>query len=298
MWYHAADVDSALRHAAVAAGTLWHQLQRAADWLCCMRAPPWQVLDATKAFKKLLTDKQDVEGLPESGARSTGRLCTSTGCFWWFFCVRGLSAINSLHPILRPLIASRGAGSIALMMLAFSHRRHRAPPLNHNALTGVSLCPPPAALALAAQQAIKEGHEGATPESGPWLFTLDMPSYFPVMTHAKNRWAAACSLLAWLALVSSRRKRPWSPGSCDRDHFFVRALLSLRVSALPGSVACSCPAGSTLMCSACTAPSLLCGAPCVQGAARGAVPGQHHARLLWRHQQRAHHREGAHGLGQ
>lgn len=67
------------------------------------------VLDATKAFKKLLTDKQDVEGLPES------------------------------------------------------------------------------ALALAAQQAIKEGHEGATPESGPWLFTLDMPSYFPVMTHAKNR---------------------------------------------------------------------------------------------------------------
>lgn len=27
----------------------------------------WQVLDATKAFKKLLTDKADVEGLPESG---------------------------------------------------------------------------------------------------------------------------------------------------------------------------------------------------------------------------------------
>jgi oligopeptidase A len=67
------------------------------------------VLDATKAYKKLLTDKADVEGLPES------------------------------------------------------------------------------ALALAAQQAAKEGHEGATPESGPWLFTLDFPSYFPVMTHAKNR---------------------------------------------------------------------------------------------------------------
>ena len=50
---------------------------------------------------------------------------------------------------------------------------------------------PESALALAAQQAQKEGHEGATPEDGPWLFTLDMPSYMPVMTHAKNR----CSLV-------------------------------------------------------------------------------------------------------
>ena len=47
--------------------------------------------------------------------------------------------------------------------------------------------PPCAALALAALQASKEGHEGATPEAGPWLLTLDFPSYFPVMTHAKNR---------------------------------------------------------------------------------------------------------------
>jgi oligopeptidase A len=61
-----------------------------------------QVLDATKAFKRLVTDKSEVEGLPAT------------------------------------------------------------------------------ALGLAAQQAKKEGHEAATPESGPWLFTLDFPSYFPV----------------------------------------------------------------------------------------------------------------------
>ena len=67
------------------------------------------LLDATKAFKKLVTDREGVEGLPES------------------------------------------------------------------------------ALALAAQQAVGEGHEGATPENGPWVFTLDLPSYLPVMTHAKNR---------------------------------------------------------------------------------------------------------------
>ncbi|KAL4854352.1 putative cytosolic oligopeptidase A [Chlorella vulgaris] len=47
---------------------------------------------------------------------------------------------------------------------------------------------PESALALAAQQASKEeGLEGATPEDGPWLFTLDFPLYAPVMAHAKSR---------------------------------------------------------------------------------------------------------------
>jgi hypothetical protein len=36
---------------------------------------------------------------------------------------------------------------------------------------------PATALGLAAQQAKGAGHEGATAEEGPWLFTLDFPSY-------------------------------------------------------------------------------------------------------------------------
>ena len=67
------------------------------------------VLDATKAFQRVVTDKAEVDGLPES------------------------------------------------------------------------------ALELAAQTATSKGHEGATAESGPWVFTLDIPSYMPVMLHAKNR---------------------------------------------------------------------------------------------------------------
>ncbi|CAL8464147.1 g3682 [Coccomyxa elongata] len=67
------------------------------------------LLDATKAFKKLVNDKTDVDGLPAS------------------------------------------------------------------------------ALALGAQQAENEGHKGATAEEGPWLFTLDIPSYQPILMHAKNR---------------------------------------------------------------------------------------------------------------
>ncbi|GJP76228.1 hypothetical protein CLOP_g6600, partial [Closterium sp. NIES-67] len=40
---------------------------------------------------------------------------------------------------------------------------------------------PPSALGLAAQAAVGKGHEGATAENGPWAFTLDLPSYLPLM---------------------------------------------------------------------------------------------------------------------
>ncbi|CAI5928882.1 unnamed protein product [Closterium sp. NIES-64] len=46
---------------------------------------------------------------------------------------------------------------------------------------------PPSALGLAAQAAVGKGHEGATAENGPWAFTLDMPSYLPLMQHCRNR---------------------------------------------------------------------------------------------------------------
>lgn len=46
---------------------------------------------------------------------------------------------------------------------------------------------PLSALNLAAQQAIQAGETSATAESGPWIITLDMPSYLPAMQHLKNR---------------------------------------------------------------------------------------------------------------
>ena len=45
---------------------------------------------------------------------------------------------------------------------------------------------PASALGLAAQTAKTNGHENASPESGPWMVTLDMPSYLPCMQHLKN----------------------------------------------------------------------------------------------------------------
>ena len=46
---------------------------------------------------------------------------------------------------------------------------------------------PPSALGLMAQTAKAEGGEAATPENGPWVVTLDHPSYMPFMKYATNR---------------------------------------------------------------------------------------------------------------
>lgn len=46
---------------------------------------------------------------------------------------------------------------------------------------------PPSLVALAAQAARSAGEDNATPESGPWRITLDMPSYLPFMQHSQRR---------------------------------------------------------------------------------------------------------------
>ncbi len=46
---------------------------------------------------------------------------------------------------------------------------------------------PESALSLAAQIARSEGEENATPKNGPWIITLDYPSYIPFMQYATNR---------------------------------------------------------------------------------------------------------------
>lgn len=46
---------------------------------------------------------------------------------------------------------------------------------------------PATALGLAAQTAVSKGHENATAENGPWIITLDAPSFMSVMQHARNR---------------------------------------------------------------------------------------------------------------
>ncbi|ONK68972.1 uncharacterized protein A4U43_C05F17950 [Asparagus officinalis] len=46
---------------------------------------------------------------------------------------------------------------------------------------------PATARGLAAQTAVSKGHENASAEDGPWVITLDAPSFVPVMQHVQNR---------------------------------------------------------------------------------------------------------------
>ncbi|KAK6125379.1 hypothetical protein DH2020_040875 [Rehmannia glutinosa] len=83
------------------------------------------VLDSTKKFEKLITDKKDIEGLPDT------------------------------------------------------------------------------ALGLAAQTAVSKGHENATAENGPWVITLDAPSFMAVMQHCKNRTLREEVYRAYIGRASS-----------------------------------------------------------------------------------------------
>jgi oligopeptidase A len=62
---------------------------------------------------------------------------------------------------------------------------------------------PQSALSLAAQQAVKEGFEGATAENGPWIVTLDIPMYLPCMQHLKNSEIRQKLYLAYVSKASS-----------------------------------------------------------------------------------------------
>ena len=46
---------------------------------------------------------------------------------------------------------------------------------------------PVSAVEYASKQAVSNGHPDSTPDNGPWIFTLDMPSYLPSMQYLKNR---------------------------------------------------------------------------------------------------------------
>ncbi|TYJ42370.1 hypothetical protein E1A91_A03G085000v1, partial [Gossypium mustelinum] len=45
---------------------------------------------------------------------------------------------------------------------------------------------PATALGLAIQTTVSKGHENVTAENGPWMITLDAPSFSFVMQHACN----------------------------------------------------------------------------------------------------------------
>ncbi|XVF61469.1 hypothetical protein PTKIN_Ptkin08bG0131700 [Pterospermum kingtungense] len=62
---------------------------------------------------------------------------------------------------------------------------------------------PATALGLAAQTAVSKGHDNATAENGPWVITLDFPSYISVMQHARHRALREEVYCAYITRASS-----------------------------------------------------------------------------------------------
>ena len=85
---------------------------------------------------------------------------------------------------------------------------------------------PDSALEQAAQTAkTKGGHENATAADGPWMFTLDAPSYMAVRSHAKNRALREKVYRAYLARASEH----FAPFVDDADRFGHLSTLSKSV---------------------------------------------------------------------
>jgi oligopeptidase A len=62
---------------------------------------------------------------------------------------------------------------------------------------------PDSAVAFATQQAISNGYPNATKENGPWILTLDMPSYLPSMQNLENREIREKLYRAYITRASS-----------------------------------------------------------------------------------------------
>lgn len=101
------------------------------------------VLDATKKFEKLITDKKEIEGLPATALGLAAQTAVSKVFFWLFYKFIGFF--------------------LQVCYCWFSLASHDA-----------SVC-------------LYKGHENATAENGPWIITLDAPSFISVMQHARNR---------------------------------------------------------------------------------------------------------------
>ena len=115
------------------------------------------VLDATKKFEKLITDKKEMDGLPPSALG--------------LFAQAALSKVSILTIIYMQIP----------MLFSFVVRHFYS----------LDMC------------VWHKGHENATAENGPWVITLDAPSYLPVMQHAKNRALREELYRAYLTRASS-----------------------------------------------------------------------------------------------
>ena len=133
---------------------------------------------------------------------------------------------------------------------------------------------PPSALELGAQQARSAGHPDATAEAGPWQFTLDFPSYFPILTHGKNRWAPPAAVCPKLFCCTGR------VGKCTGlpRSYLLHCSAPVLLKAASSLHLCLQPEGPG---GARAAGCSHCAVRCMQAAQGRLLPSLPHKGILW-----------------
>ncbi|KAF9591121.1 hypothetical protein IFM89_002076 [Coptis chinensis] len=115
-----------------------------------------------KKFENLITDKKDIEGLPASALGLAAQ-----------------TAVSKLQEM------ARGTSELALSWIRRAREAAQTGLFSSDKSLLYDLdCPLNVYLR---NRKFYEGHENATAENGPWIITLDAPSFLPVMQHALNR---------------------------------------------------------------------------------------------------------------
>lgn len=122
------------------------------------------VLDATKKFEKLITDKKEIEGLPATAL--------------------GLAAQTAVSKVFH-----KWSDLVLYFFICLFLKRLQ-----------ISLVFPSVVICLCASI---QGYENATAEDGPWVITLDAPSFLSVMQHAQNRTLREEVYCAYVTRASS-----------------------------------------------------------------------------------------------
>lgn len=128
------------------------------------------VLDSTKQFKLLLTKAEDVAGLPASA--------------------KALAAQQAVSAYKAAQKAKDEAAEFAQKSLSNLSELKAQSGISDSAIAEAVKISQEAAAALAratANAAELVDASDATAEKGPWLLTLDLPSYLPSMQHLKSR---------------------------------------------------------------------------------------------------------------
>lgn len=128
------------------------------------------VLDSTKQFTLLLSDPKDVAGLPASAKA--------------FAAQQAASAAQAAHKAKEQATLAAQKALLALSDL------NSTPSASKGDIEAAMVAAEKASAVLeqaTAASAALLGGENATAESGPWLLTLDMPSYLPSMQHLQSR---------------------------------------------------------------------------------------------------------------